>query len=584
MYKSFLTIVFLALFGSNSDRISGQAASDNQKTHTPSTQTSKAASTQPNSEAKSLYEEGLKRVQEGQISEALYRFQRAVEIDPEYADAYSSLGRAYFKLRQWQNAIYNLRRATALKEERSKARGQKSGVRGQGSKVRSQGSGVKQAVQEGRSKGVEPDAPDAEPLSGPSKTKPQQQTNKKAEQSLPSADVPAHADRTTPGSTSVAILESDRASESSTSAESIKLQETNGNVAERRHGTPANITPSSSETEQQIVELATKTAPAENRVKTTATTSRQPAARQQVAVKPLPINLATLNPEVSVGLESKYEQVEARVQMDALPPPAAVETRSVGFVSPTSSGDDVSLTKIYRVGPGDILDVRVNEPESRQSTLFTVTSSGLLEHPLLIEALPVSGLTVEEIGAKIENDLRSRALIVNPNVMVGVRDYASHPIIVTGLVQSSGTKFLRREAIPLYVVVADAQPLPQAARVTVVRNEPNQILEIDLTQTAEMSFLVRPGDVITVKPNVTQFVYIAGEVKFPGEKTFHRGLTLMQAIIKAGGGTRKSKVAEISRDDGRGFLVGTRFVLKDIESGKASDPLLQPGDRIMILR
>ena len=131
MYKSFLTIVFLALFGSNSDRISGQAASDNQKTHTASTQTSKAASTQPNSEAKSLYEEGLKRVQEGQISEALYRFQRAVEIDPEYADAYSSLGRAYFKLRQWQNAIYNLRRATALKEERSKARGQKSGVRDQ---------------------------------------------------------------------------------------------------------------------------------------------------------------------------------------------------------------------------------------------------------------------------------------------------------------------------------------------------------------------------------------------------------------------------------------------------------------------
>ncbi|HLE62750.1 MAG TPA: polysaccharide biosynthesis/export family protein [Pyrinomonadaceae bacterium] len=576
MYKSFLIAFFLVLF-CHSDRIFGQAASDNQKTHTASTPTAKAASTQPDSEAKGLYEEGLKRVQEGQVSEALYRFQRAVEIDPEYADAYSALGRAYFKLRQWQNAIYNLRRATALKEEGSE-------VRSRGSKVRSQGSGVKQAVQEGRSQGVEPDAPDAEPLSGPSETKPQQQTDKKAELSLPSADVPAHADRTTPGSTSVAILKSDRAAESSTSAERIKLQETNGNVAERRHGTPANITPSSSETEQQIVELATKTAPAKNRVETTPTSSMQPAARQQVGVKPLPINLETLNLEVSVGLESKYEQVEARVLMDALPPPGAVETKSVGFVSPTSSSDDVSLTQIYRVGPGDILDVRVNESESRQSTLFTVTSSGLLEHPLLVEPLPVSGLTVEEIGAKIENDLSSRALIVNPNVMVGVRDYASHPILVTGLVQSSGTKFLRREAIPLYVVVADAQPLPQAARVTVVRNEPNQILEIDLTQTAEMSFLVHPGDVITVKPNVTQFIYIAGEVKFPGEKTLHRGLTLMQAIIKAGGATRRSKVAEISRDDGRGFLVGTRFVLKDIESGKASDPLLQPGDRIMILR
>jgi len=151
-------------------------------------------------------------------------------------------------------------------------------------------------------------------------------------------------------------------------------------------------------------------------------------------------------------------------------------------------------------------------------------------------------------------------------------------------VKDSGTRFLRREAIPLYVVVADAQPLPEAARVTVVRNELNQMYEIDLTQTADMNLLIRPGDVITLHPNVTQFIYLGGEVKFPGEKTYRRGLTLMQAIIAAGGVTPKSKGAEIGRDDaGRGFLVGTRFSLKDIQSGKAVDPLLRPGDRIMLL-
>ena len=167
--------------------------------------------------------------------------------------------------------------------------------------------------------------------------------------------------------------------------------------------------------------------------------------------------------------------------------------------------------------------------------------------------------------------------------MVGVRDYASHTILVSGLVKESGTKFLRREAIPLYVVVADAQPLPQAARVTVVRSELNQIYEIDLTQAADMNLLIRPGDVITLHPNVMQFIYIGGEVKFPGEKTYRRGLTLTQDIISSGV-TPKSKVAEIGRDDGRGFLVGTHFDLKDIQSGKAVDPLLKPGDRIMVLR
>jgi len=163
-----------------------------------------------------------------------------------------------------------------------------------------------------------------------------------------------------------------------------------------------------------------------------------------------------------------------------------------------------------------------------------------------------------------------------------VRDFASHTILVSGLVKDSGTKILRREAIPLYVVVADAQPMPEAARVTVVRNESNATFEIDLTQTREMSLLVRPGDVITLLPSETQFVYISGEVKSPGEKIFRRGLTLTQAIIAAGGVMPKAKEARLARDNGEGFLVVTRYKLKEIESGKVQDPLVKPGDRITI--
>ena len=284
------------------------------------------------------------------------------------------------------------------------------------------------------------------------------------------------------------------------------------------------------------------------------------------------------------ALEQKQEPEGVQVSMKVTPASSPAESKSIIPISINVSSEDASLTKIYRVGPSDVLDIRLNDSQSPQSTLFTVTPSGLLEHPMLTEPLPVTGFTVEEIGTKIENDLRNRALIDDPKVVVGVRDYASHTILVSGLVKDSGTRFLRREAIPLYVVVADAQPLPEAARVTVVRNELNQMYEIDLTQTADMNLLVRPGDVITLHPNVTQFIYIGGEVKFPGEKTYRRGLTLMQAIIAAGGVTPKSKGAEIGRDDaGLGFLVGTRFSLKDIQSGKAVDPLLRPGDRIMLL-
>jgi protein involved in polysaccharide export with SLBB domain len=245
--------------------------------------------------------------------------------------------------------------------------------------------------------------------------------------------------------------------------------------------------------------------------------------------------------------------------------------------------DETALTRVYRIGANDVLDVRVSDSTSSQSTLFTVTPTGLLEHPLLGEPMQVGGLTVEEITTRIEGDLKRRALD-NTKVRVGVRDYASHAILVSGLVKDAGTKILRREAIPLYVVVADAQPLPEAARVTVMRNESNQLFEIELTQASDMNLLVRPGDVVTLHANATQFLYVGGEVKFPGEKTYRRGLTLTQAIISAGGVVEKPKEARLGRDDGRGFLIVTKFKLKDIESGKVPDPLVRPGDRINVVK
>jgi polysaccharide export outer membrane protein len=298
----------------------------------------------------------------------------------------------------------------------------------------------------------------------------------------------------------------------------------------------------------------------------------QPVA-QQVSQPAIP----QVSPEVTQA------PPQLLINVKAPPPPKTAEEPS-GEVKAAAvdATKEVDLTKIYRVGPNDVLDIRVNDNASQQSTLFTVTPAGLLEHPMLAEPLPAAGLTVEEIGGRFESELKRRALVDNPKVSVGVRDYASHTILVSGLVKDSGTKILRREAIPLYVVVADAQPLPEAARVTVLRNGSGETFEIELTQSSEMNRLVRTGDVITLLPNVTQFVYIGGEVKSPGEKIYRRGLTLTQAIIAAGGVTPKAKEARLARDDGKGFLVVTRYKLKEIESGKAQDPGVKPGDRITI--
>ena len=422
---TFILLFFLVLFSCSSAQTIGQV------THT---------------KAEQLLHEGIQLTGSGQFAQAVRAFEEAIKLNPEYADAYAALGRAYFKMREWRRAVDNLHRAAALNAK------------------------------------------------------------------LRQVDIPV-----------------------------------------------------------------SKPAPVES---TKPTAEPSPAAQ---AEKTTSVVVPLKSDAVSVT-EEKQEPVSTNVSLSASPTSSPVASESLSPIPLDPPTEDVSLTKVYRVGPGDVLDVRINEVQPQQSTLFTVTPAGLLEHPLLAEPLSVSTLTTEQIQTKIQDNLKKRAVIEQSTVTVGVRDYASHSILVSGLVKDSGTKFLRREAIPLYVVVADAQPLPEAAKVTVMRNESNEIFEFDLTNVSQMNLLVRPGDVVNLRPNETQFIYIGGEVKEPGEKSFRRGLTLTQAIISAGGVTKKSKVAEIGRDDGRGFLIKTSYKLKDIQSGKTIDPLVSAGDRITILR
>ena len=294
---------------------------------------------------------------------------------------------------------------------------------------------------------------------------------------------------------------------------------------------------------------------------------------------------ATVQPQVA------GERVAMKAEVTSTSPappittsPAPITTSPAPTITKFNiSANDLKLTKMYRVGPNDVLDIRLNNSSSPQSTLFTVTPSGFLEYPVLVEPVPVHGLLVEEIAAKIEAELTRRALADKPKVQVGVRDYASHTILISGLVKDSGTKILRREAVPLYVVLADAQPLPEASHATILRNDSNETFEINLASSTDMNMLVRPGDVITLQPNEEQFLYVGGAVKSPGEKVYRRGLTLMQVILAAGGVSHKAKEVRLGRDDGKGFLVTNRYKLKDIDAGKERDPLVRPGDRIMVV-
>lgn len=241
------------------------------------------------------------------------------------------------------------------------------------------------------------------------------------------------------------------------------------------------------------------------------------------------------------------------------------------------------LTEIYRVGVGDVLDIRLLNSANNKSTLFTVVAGGLIDVPLAGGTISVGGLTAEEIQKRIATELKRRAVEEHAQVSVGVRQYLSHSVTVTGLVINPGTRYLRREQVPLYVVLAESQLRNDGGRVIILRDG-SPGTPHDLRDPETLNLSVQSGDVITVSSRPEEFYYIGGRINYPGQKTYQPGITLLQAILAAGGTPRQENRAEISRDGGDGRLVTTRYDLKQIKSGTVGDPKLQPGDRIEVAK
>lgn len=260
--------------------------------------------------------------------------------------------------------------------------------------------------------------------------------------------------------------------------------------------------------------------------------------------------------------------------------------------NPTSSGKFVpsavaapiatASSQIYRVGVRDVLDIQLPDNLGRSSTLFTVLEGGVLEYPLAGNPIVVAGLTTSEIAALLRQQLK---VFDNPTVVVNVRDYSSHAITITGFVAAPGTKILRREAMPLYAILAEALVLPEAGSATIIRQGQTPIV-VDLANTTLSSTVVVSGDVIKVSGGATgpeEFFFIGGQISSPGQKAYHAGLTLTQAILASGGtSTKAGSRIRVSRQNADGLLTTQEYNLRKIQTGKIPDPSLEKGDRVEV--
>lgn len=122
-------------------------------------------------------------------------------------------------------------------------------------------------------------------------------------------------------------------------------------------------------------------------------------------------------------------------------------------------------TEIYRVGVGDILFVNLKNA-AQGSRYCTVRPDGTIDFPLAGEDLLVADQTVDDIEEMLATGI---TLFPDPQLEVKVREYASHKITVSGMVDNAGDISLQREAMPLFVIRSEAVVSPNATKAVIKR-------------------------------------------------------------------------------------------------------------------
>ena len=500
--------------------------------------------------------------------DALESFKLAVQLKPDWAEAYFRLGQTYYVLGEKKETNEAYRKLLELKSPLAdKLYGTNKYANptnlGGGPKAEPADSIARQAVVIPVSSTV---------VAGPLKEKPRATANESNGSSTPAASsnkaIRAVARR---NERSPAVSESNS---SSTTARTSTGDRASGNKAIRE----SNNTPTTARTATSDPASGNKAISEPNNGPTTARTANgDPASGNKAISEPnnAPTTARTTNGDPASGNKAISEPNNG-------PTTARTANGDPASGNKALASDDSTLTDIYKVGVGDVLDVRLLNSAGNGSTLYTVIEGGLIDFPLAGKPIPVAGLTTKDIQTRITSELKRLSMDERARIVVGVRQYASHTVLITGLASNPGTKILRREAVPLYVLLAEVQPRPEAARAAIIREgTPNQV--VDLSDSAALNFIVRTGDVINLTTRPQDFYYIAGRMSSPGQKIFQPGITLFQAILAAGGLAR-DKLVEISREGSDGRLSTTKFNLKEIKSGKIQDPKIQPGDRIEVLR
>ncbi len=263
-----------------------------------------------------------------------------------------------------------------------------------------------------------------------------------------------------------------------------------------------------------------------------------------------------------------------------------IEQRS--FLSDSSAMD-------YRMGPGDLLEIKVFGVDKFNQQV-RVSASGAITVPYLGK-VQAAGLTGAELERLLAEQMTANKLILEPQVLVFVKDYQSQPVYVMGAVKNPGQYVITR-SINLIDALAFAGGLnhdkaddflivQRKGGNAEVRKEKIVLKELLDNANQAANIDIHGGDVIQVPERTIQTFYVIGEVTRPGAYELPRDkedLTMAQALSWAGGPlkTAKLKSGILVRYEADGTRKELAMNFNAILRGKKPDLQIKADDVIFI--
>ena len=243
-------------------------------------------------------------------------------------------------------------------------------------------------------------------------------------------------------------------------------------------------------------------------------------------------------------------------------------------VDPAAPSREHTLTPL---GHGDQVKVDVyGQPD--MGGIFYVGDDGMVSLPL-VGRVPVAGLTPVKAADRITQALKDGQILVDPHVTVMVVASQNQQVLVTGEVGKAGQYSVNPNTTVLELLAQAGGITDKGADVIyVIRKDGHGGVarhEINMTAVSDQKGMpaletLQGGDVLMVP--AAQKYYVDGQVNSPNEYRIESGLTVRQAITRAGGITPRGSEHRIVIQHGKGAKW----------QNANPDEIVQAGDNILV--